>query len=362
PRSRGRYRGRRSWRRGARTQASRSPAARRAPTPRRGRAPPPPPRRDPRRPRAHDERRDEVARHVDPDARDRQPAPLQPHAGLDLELDVARPLRLVPAADAVGEREQRFARQQLRLRNGARRLDAVELQRPFAHGFLAATAHILDDPHRNIRSTGTTRIENAPTASSRGRSCQTSLAGTSACTATIPGSASGITLGEREPITSQISSRRAAGASSIRYRWARASTTARSIDTSWPAGAPARPISTAWDEKSVTSERSPFVRSVFPDETRSTIASARPSRGAISTEPVTSTSSTSTGRSSRVIRGKTVATDAPARSSTRPYADSSGTATSSRHEPKPSSSSSSTRAPRSRTRSWPVMPQSTTPS
>ena len=34
------------------------------------------------------------------------------------------------------------------------------------------------------------------------------------------------------------------------------------------------------------------MRSVFPDETRSTIASASPSRGAISTEPVTSTSST----------------------------------------------------------------------
>ena len=42
------------------------------------------------------------------------------------------------------------------------------------------------------------------------------------------------------------------------------------------------------------------MRSVFPDETRSTIPSASPSRGAISTEPVTSTSSTSTGSSSRV--------------------------------------------------------------
>ena len=45
------------------------------------------------------------------------------------------------------------------------------------------------------------------------------------------------------------------------------------------------------------------MRSVFPDETRSTIPSASPSRGAISTEPVTSTSSTSTGISSRVRRG-----------------------------------------------------------
>src|SRR5581483_4343797 len=215
------------------------------------------------------------ARHVDADARERQPAPLQQHPGLDLELEVVRPLRLVPPADAVGEREQRLARKELGLRDGTRGLGAVEPQRPLAHGLLAALTYVLDDAHRSIRSTGTTRIENAPTASRRGSSCQTSVAGTSACTSTMPGSASGITLGEREPITSQISSRLASGASSIRYRWARASTTARSIDTSWPAGAPARPISTAWDEKSVTSERSPFVRSVFPDETRSTIASAR---------------------------------------------------------------------------------------
>src|SRR5207237_6571195 len=138
-------------------------------------------------------------------------------ARLDFELDVMRALRLVPAAHAVRELEQRLARQQLRLSDCARGLLAVQAQRPLAHGFVAPLADVVDNAHRSIRSTGTTRIENAPTSSRRGRSCHTSLAGTSACTATMPGSASGITLGEREPITSQISSSRASGAASIRY-------------------------------------------------------------------------------------------------------------------------------------------------
>src|SRR5204862_6490290 len=51
-----------------------------------------------RRHRAHDERRDEVARDVDPDRLERHPPPLERYAGLDLEGDVRRPLRLVPAA------------------------------------------------------------------------------------------------------------------------------------------------------------------------------------------------------------------------------------------------------------------------
>ena len=46
------------------------------------------------------------------------------------------------------------------------------------------------------------------------------------------------------------------------------------------------------------------MRSVLPLETRSTIASARPSRGATSTEPVTRTSSTSSPRSRRSSRGE----------------------------------------------------------
>jgi translation initiation factor IF-2 len=104
------------------------------------------------------------------------------------------------------------------------------------------------------------------------------------------------------------------------------------------------------------------VRSVLPLETRSTIASASPSRGASSTEPCTSTSSTVSGSSARASRGKLVATRAPARSASDRTVDSVGTAASSVHAPKPRRSSSTTSAPLSSTMSSPVMPQSTTPS
>ncbi len=158
--------------------------------------------RDLGRYRAHDERRDEAAWHVHADRPHRDPAPLEHDARLDLELDVARTLRLVPAADAVGERQQRLARQQLGLGDRAGRRHAVQFQCPLAHGVEAAHLDVLDDVHETIRSTGTSRIDDAPAASSFGSSRQTSAAGTSACTATIPGSASGSTLGAREPGTS----------------------------------------------------------------------------------------------------------------------------------------------------------------
>src|SRR3954465_15688362 len=51
----------------------------------------------------------------------------------DLQLDVARALRLVPAAHTVGEREQRFARKGLRVWHRTSRLAAVQLERPSAH-------------------------------------------------------------------------------------------------------------------------------------------------------------------------------------------------------------------------------------
>ena len=79
----------------------------------------------------------EVARHVDADRVERHPAALEHHAGLDLERDVGGALRLVPAAHAVGERQERLARQLRRLGDGARGLDAVELERPLAHGLEA---------------------------------------------------------------------------------------------------------------------------------------------------------------------------------------------------------------------------------
>ena len=49
--------------------------------------------------RAHDERRDETARHVDADRAERKPASLELDAGPNLEPNVGRPLRLVPAPD-----------------------------------------------------------------------------------------------------------------------------------------------------------------------------------------------------------------------------------------------------------------------
>ena len=59
-----------------------------------------------------------------------------------------------------------------------------------------------------------------------------------------------------------------------------------------------RATRTASHSSSTLSERRPFVRSVFPDETRSTIVSAWLNRRAILTKPVTSTSVTSPGSSS----------------------------------------------------------------
>ncbi len=89
---------------------------------------------------AHDERRDEIARHVDADRLERQPAPFEQHAGLDLERDVGRPLRLVPARHAVGE--LRAARRGRSSGSGTARagLDPVELERPTAHRLLARRA------------------------------------------------------------------------------------------------------------------------------------------------------------------------------------------------------------------------------
>ena len=109
---------------------------------------------------AHDERRDEVARHVDADGVERHPAPFEHDARLDLERDVRRTLHLVPAADAVGERRGSPRAAARRRRHGARRLDAVELERPLANR-LGARARLMSATiaHAAIRSTGTIRID-----------------------------------------------------------------------------------------------------------------------------------------------------------------------------------------------------------
>ena len=217
--------------------------------------------------------------------------------------------------------------------------------------------------HRVIRSTGTTRIDEAPASSSRGSSCQTSFAGTSACTATMPASASGSTLGEREPMIShdplelRVRARSASGSGARAPRRRRASSTTICV-----ASAPSRPISTASDENSEPSERSPFVRSVFPDETRSTIASASPSRGATSTEPVISTSSTA-HRQQLARQAREDRRDRRALEILEPLVR--GLRGHRRLEPAravPERQQLVDVVERSRTRSSPVMPQSTTPS
>ncbi len=65
-------------------------------------------------------------------------------------------------------------------------------------------------------------------------------------------------------------------------------------------------------------ERRPFVRRVLPVETRSMIASAKPSRGEISTDPATVTISALTPRSANAfaaMRGCEVAMRRPSNSS-----------------------------------------------
>ena len=111
--------------------------------------------------------------------------------------------------------------------------------------------------------------------------------------------------------------------------------------------------------------RRPLALIVEPVETRSTIASASPSRGVASTEPETGTSSQSTPRSAssrRVETGYAVATRSPSRSAISVCGASTGTAASSEQRAKPSSASVTTSASASTTRFAPVIPTSTTPS
>ncbi len=107
-----------------------------------------------------------------------------------------------------------------------------------------------------------------------------------------------------------------------------------------------------------------FVRSVVPEEERSTMASAIPRCGVTSHAPPTVTIVTPIPRSAkneRVIDGNSVATFAPSRSATVPISDSSGTATTSVALPIWRSRTCSTAEPRSMTISRPVMPRSATP-
>ena len=301
-------RARRSCRRARRRRASRSPARRRAPRPRRPRAArrprrqarplrrraddDPPHAGDLRGHDAHDERRDEVARDVDADRVERHPAALEHDARLDLERDVGGPLRLVPAAHAVGELEQRLARQPRRVGDRARRLDTVELERPLVAPPSSPRSLIsADDRHAAIRSTGTIRIDEPPAASSCGQQAPDLRRRDERV------HRDHARLGERQharrraerrarrsratPPPARSASRSGGGAPRRRR-----AASPRTAPPPRRRARRARPPTRA----ATPSERRPFVRSVLPDETRSTIASASPSRGAISTEPVTSTS------------------------------------------------------------------------
>ena len=85
----------------------------------------------------------------------------------------------------------------------------------------------------SIRSTGRSRIDEPPAASSSGSKRQTSAAGTSACTATMPGSVSGRTLGAREPGTiAQIASSAAFGR--VQHQVPRRARLDDAAQDSWP--------------------------------------------------------------------------------------------------------------------------------
>ena len=108
------------------------------------------------------------------------------------------------------------------------------------------------------------------------------------CSAARPGSRAASSSG-------RSSSRSVGGARRRRRRAsARAARRARALDAIAPRRRSARPATRAASRCS----RRPLALAVEPVETRSTIASASPSRGAASTEPETGTSSTSMPRSS----------------------------------------------------------------
>ena len=83
-------------------------------------------------------------------------------------------------------------------------------------------------------------------------------------------------------------------------------------------------------------DRSPFIASVEPVETRSTMASARPSRGATSTAPereITSTAIPLSAKNRRATLGWDVAILTPARSSIDWYGEPAATAAARRQRP-----------------------------
>ena len=277
---------------------------------------------DLRRHRAHHECRDERPRNVDPDRVERHPAPLELDARLDLEPDVGRPL--LPRASGGRGLRARARRSRENRRAGVARAGSTPSRR-------SAQSRTRSSPRErtsstisatplmpSIRSSGTSRIDDAPAASSAGSSRQTSCAGMTLCTATMPGSASGSTLGAREPGTSaQIASSASSGAFSIRYRAPRASTTLRKTPASCcdSSRGSRGPMSTASDS-SRRADASAGRSCGACCRSRRGRRSRRRGRGAARARRSRCTSTSSTpGSSSRASRGKLVATRAPRRSS-----------------------------------------------
>ena len=318
----------------------RSPAGRRSPTPRRARAAAPPRdeagavrRRadddplDARHQRghgAHDERRDEAARDVDPDRVERDPAALELDAGRDLEAD--DPRAAAPRASGAPRRRAR-ARLLGHAAVGSARAGSTPSSR---------SAHSRTASSPRARTSSTIRRRSLIRASARpGRGGSTTRPPPRAPAAAARRRRRGrgvhrdhARLGERQDarrararderadrvervlgrVEHEVARRRARRRRCGRRRRARRAAVAA------PAARRAPPRTRA----ATPTERRPFVRSVLPLETRSTIASASPSRGASSTEPVTRSSSTSSPRSAAArarAAGRLVATRAPSRSS-----------------------------------------------
>ena len=170
-------------------------------------------------------------------------------------------------------------------------------------------------------------MPDAPAALRRGRRPQTSSAPTTEWIAIIPSWASGMTVGDSRAGQERLQLRQHRGRRVHHQVLAAARGDDRAehrVDRGRAPGARSRCAAglatrTASDARTSPIGRRPFIASVEPVETRSTIASARPSRGATSTAPEIGMISTGMRRSSknrRAVFGWAVATRRPARSST----------------------------------------------
>ena len=164
-------------------------------------------------------------------------------------------------------------------------------------GAATSSAVLERRPHGTSLSIGSTRIDVAPASFSAGRSVQTSSASTAAWTAISPSSASWSTDG-RAHARQERADRGQVVAMRVQHHVAPAASGDDAGEHQLEASRRARvvprrrrdpPTSTASEERSLPTGRRPFALIVEPVETRSTIASARPSRGAASTEPETGT-------------------------------------------------------------------------